>query len=269
MCDPSEETQLLAPPLPPMIFRNPAALALLHVAIGSAGNPINAKIEFAQLSFHGSSGMYINAEACVVGSLVGLQYAAGLKKFPPKSVPPTAMSNGVDAAPLIARPSRARVSVSKLSHPAEPPSPADTNALMPSAAACSHTAFQNWFPAVPRCSSHCPKLMLEIEAMLWSAKYCAESAMPSVVFVLEETIILIVAPLATAPDQVTSITASGSISGSIPGSGPTRTTSGSFTGRLKSARKLCMSDTLMFDSWMMAIVSPRPSIPVFHKGNTL
>src|SRR5580658_935582 len=115
------------------------------------------------------------------------------------------MSNGVDASPLIARPSRALLAESKLSHPAEPPSPAETNALMPSAAACSHTAFQNWFPAVPRCSSHCPKLMLEIEAMLWSAKYCAESAMPSVVFVLEETIILIVAALATAPDQLTSI----------------------------------------------------------------
>src|ERR1700684_29595 len=143
MCDPSDEMQLLTPPLPPTIFRKPERLMLLQFAIGSVENPINAKIEVVQLSFHGSSGMYLSAEACVVGSLVGLQYAAGLKKSPAKSVPPTAMSNGVDASPLIARPSRARVAVSKLSHPAEPPSPADTNALMPSAAACSHTAFKN------------------------------------------------------------------------------------------------------------------------------
>ena len=54
---------------------------------------------------------------------------------------------GVEAMPLAARPNCACVSVSKLSQPADPPSPADTTKLMPCAGATWLTRPRE--PAIP------------------------------------------------------------------------------------------------------------------------
>ena len=60
-----------------------------------------------------------------------------------KSVPPTAILNGVEASPLTARPNVATSKKLLLagSQAAEPLSPAETKPVMPCAEACSHNAF--------------------------------------------------------------------------------------------------------------------------------
>src|ERR1700674_1041828 len=143
------------------------------------------------------------------------------------------MLNGVDASPLTANPSVAAFCVAGAaagSQPAEPLSPEDTVTVMPSAAACSHKLFSNWFPVVPRAASQLPKLSLITAARLLSTMYRAERSMPSLAFDVgvSVTTSLIVALGATAPDHSTSRSASvSSPVETIPGAGPFSTTVGS------------------------------------------
>src|SRR5229473_1300024 len=90
-----------------------------------------------------------------------------------KSVPPTAILNGVDAIPFTARPCVAVVCVLKLSQPADPLSPADTVTVIPWAAACSHRELRNAFVAAPSPDSHAPKLRLITSSELLSTTYSA------------------------------------------------------------------------------------------------
>src|SRR2546428_9236004 len=92
----------------------------------------------AQESFHVVSWMYPRADS-FPGPFVGLQ-KLGCVPTSSKSVPPTAMLNGVEARPLTASPRVAVVCALKSSQPAEPGSPAATVTVMPCAAACSQRA---------------------------------------------------------------------------------------------------------------------------------
>src|SRR3979490_108785 len=140
-----------------------------------------------------------------------------------KSVPPTATLNGVDAIPLTAKPDVAAVAVAKRSHPAEPPSPAETVTVIPCAAACSQRLPKKAFPADVKPASHSPKLRLITSAELLSITYSDERSIPDDVSVSSDTTKSNFAPGATAPDHSTSKSASPS-SPPIPGSAPFNTT---------------------------------------------
>src|SRR5215831_4690776 len=160
------------------------------------------------------------------------------------SVPPTAVLNGVEARPLTAGPPVAGVELGfGSSHPAFPLSPADTNTLMPSAAACWNKPFQKAFSAPPRRRSHCPKLMLITSARLFSTMKAAERSTPSVTKVEPLTTTEMFAPGATAPDHWVSRVASmpSPKKRSSPGSGPFSTTTGFLGGRKKVWRNWVMS----------------------------
>ncbi len=73
-----------------------------------------------------------------------------------KSVPPTAVLNGVVAMPLTASPFTAEFVANEESQPADPLSPLDTTTVIPSAAACSHNELKNWFPVDPSAGSQYP-----------------------------------------------------------------------------------------------------------------
>src|SRR6267142_316183 len=90
-----------------------------------------------------------------------------------KSVPPTAILNGVDAIPFTASPCVAAVAVLKSSHPADPLSPDDTVTVIPWAAACCHRELNNAFVAEPSPDSHAPKLRLITSSELLSTTYSA------------------------------------------------------------------------------------------------
>ena len=123
----------------------------------------------AHESFQGISWMYPRADSFPVPFAVAQKLvcmAAGEKSS--KSVPPTAVLNGVEAMPLTASPPVATFAVVKSSQPAEPGSPEDTKTLIPCAAACSHRALKNLFPAVPSPDSQAPKLRLIAGAILLS-----------------------------------------------------------------------------------------------------
>ncbi len=96
--------------------------------------------------------------------------------------------------------------------------------------------------------------------------------MPAVEAVEDEVTNFICAPLATAPDHSTSRSASVSSSVLvIPGSSPFTITFAleKFAGRLKSVRKLWMSETLIFVSPTMAITCPVPSFPALKRPAVL
>src|SRR5215471_3151211 len=99
-------------------------------------------------SFQGISGMYPIADSCLPALLVEFQKVFCVPASS-KSVPPTATLKGVEAVPLTAIPFVALFSLLGSSHPAEPLSPAETETVIPSAAACRHSAFWNVFPLVP------------------------------------------------------------------------------------------------------------------------
>src|SRR6267143_1284358 len=119
----------LAPPLPPRIFKVVLSAGLTQVA----KDPAVAVA--AQESFQVLSGIYPSADVSS-GPLLELQNCDCLPASS-KSVPPTATLNGVEAAPLTPTPLLATVAVLKSSQPSEPPSPAETIAVIPCAAACS------------------------------------------------------------------------------------------------------------------------------------
>src|SRR5579862_2490091 len=90
----------------------------------------------AQVSFHVISGMYPLAEAPLV--FVVFQKFKMLLEFWLKSVPPTAVLNGVEASPLTAKPCVATSGLAVVgSQPAEPLSPEETITVIPCADACS------------------------------------------------------------------------------------------------------------------------------------
>src|SRR5947199_3438388 len=97
----------------------------------------------------------------------------GLGEKSSKSVPPTAILNGVDAIPLTARSATAVDWVLKSSQPADPLSPAETVTVIPCAAACCHSAFKKLFSAATSWASHCPKLRLITSSELLSTTYSA------------------------------------------------------------------------------------------------
>src|SRR6267143_2026507 len=146
----------LGPPLPPTMLlaveQTVFRVALVAVA--------------AQESFQVISWIYPRADSLPV-PFVGLQKLDCVPTSS-KSVPPTATLNGVEANPLTARPRVATVALVKSSHPAEPASPADTNTVMPSAAACSQSLLKKLLPAVPNPASQAPKLRLITGARLLS-----------------------------------------------------------------------------------------------------
>src|SRR6266704_2994288 len=90
-----------------------------------------------------------------------------------KSVPPTAILNGVDASAFTAIPPLAMVCVLKLSHPADPLSPAETVTVIPWAAACSQSSLMNVLAVVPTAASQFPKLKLITSSELLSITYSA------------------------------------------------------------------------------------------------
>src|SRR5215471_16312878 len=98
------------------------------------------------------------------------------------SVPPTAVLYCVEARPLTAGPPVAGVELGfGSSHPAFPLSPADTNTLMPSAAACWKRSRQKLFSTEfgpPRSFSQAPKLTLIMSARLFSTMKAAERSTP-------------------------------------------------------------------------------------------
>src|SRR5215470_14447759 len=193
----------------------------------------------AHESFHGISGMYPFAEAGTGAAVLVLVASQKVDWVPEssKSVPPTATLNGVEAVPLTAMPFVAFDSLLGSSHPADPLSPAETETVIPSAAACCQRAFKNPFPAVPWPASHCPKLSLITGAMLLSTMNSAEASTPSTPSVCSdsETTSLIVAPGATAPDHSTSRSASPSSPETKPGSAPFKTTCTLFAEKFKSS----------------------------------
>src|SRR6266851_1388232 len=121
----------------------------------------------AQESFQVVSGMYPRADSRVPDAFVELQKLVCVPTSS-KSVPPTAMLNGVEAIPLTARPPIAMVAVLKSSQPAEPGSPAATVTVIPWAAACSHNPLKNALPAAVRFASHSLKLRLMMSSVLLS-----------------------------------------------------------------------------------------------------
>src|SRR5271166_3681810 len=142
--------QLLLPPLAEAIFGFP-----LRSSVGVfAARVVWGKVKLE--SFHGISGMNPFAERWVTGSFVAETYF--VKSAPssfgpartPKSVPPTAMFQGVEARPLTSSPYCANVSVFGSSQPAEPESPVETVTEMPCAAARFHNPSKSVFPEVPR-----------------------------------------------------------------------------------------------------------------------
>src|SRR6266702_7338841 len=241
----------LGPPLPPTIFNKDEGVGftqtVLRVALGAFA---------AQESFHGVSWMYPRADS-FPGPFVGLQ-KLGCVPTSSKSVPPTAMLNGVEARPLTASPKVAVVCALKSSHPAEPGSPAATVTVMPCAAACSQTALYNWLVNVPSEASHAPKLSLIASAILLSTMYKAERSIPNAVSVSSDTTRSIVAFGATMPATWTSRSASPS-SPFLPGSGPSKIMFGALAGSPNKFRKSVTSCGLMFESATMAMVVPVPS----------
>src|SRR5215470_2888626 len=123
---------VLGPPLAATMFK-----LVFVVADAHPFNPV-APHE----SFHGTSGMYPIADACVLFVLAEFQKVLVVFTSS-KSVPPTATLNGVDAVPLIAMPCVALFSLFGLSHPADPLSPDETETVIPSAAACCHSPLMN------------------------------------------------------------------------------------------------------------------------------
>src|SRR5579872_3124065 len=179
------------------------------------------------------------------------------------SVPPTAVLNGVEAKPLTVAPPAAGVELGALgSHPAAPVSPDETKALIPCAAACSHTASQNEFPPVPSACSQLPKLTFMIGARFSSTIKLAPSSIGSVVRLPPLTTTSIVALGATAPDHSVSRVASAPTPNwvSTPGSGPFKMMLGGLTGNPKRFRKIATSSipvvaiVLMLLAATMAIV---------------
>src|SRR5579859_3810258 len=84
----------------------------------------------AHESFQGTSGMYESAEAGIGKGFVGVLFVfqkVEARLSWSKSVPPTAISKGVEASPETASPFDAVFCDLKLSQPAEPPSPAETS----------------------------------------------------------------------------------------------------------------------------------------------
>src|SRR6266852_5620927 len=121
--------------------------------------------------------MYPSADSLVNGAFVGLQ-----KRFcafaSSKSVPPTAILNGVDASPFTAIPPLAGAGMLKSSQFADPESPEATVTVIPCAAACSHNALKNALP-VPKCASQTLKLRLITSSELLSTTYSAPRVTPS------------------------------------------------------------------------------------------
>src|SRR5690242_8660047 len=94
------------------------------------------------------------------------------------SVPPTAILKGVEARPLT--PCCVPEGALGESQPAAPLSPAETNAVIPCAAACDQRAFQKAFSAAGNAASQAPKLVLITGATLLLTMNCAERSTPSV-----------------------------------------------------------------------------------------
>src|ERR1700730_1866183 len=102
----------------------------------------------AQESFQCLSWMYPRADSLPTPFVVAQKLdCIGVGEKSSKSVPPTAMLNGVEANPLTASPCVAVVAVLKLSQPAVPLSPEDTVTVIPWAAACSHNVLRSAFEA--------------------------------------------------------------------------------------------------------------------------
>src|SRR5256885_3297533 len=157
---------VLTPPPPPTILFAVAQIVFRFALVAAA----------AQESFHVVSGIYPVTDCCVPAAFVEFQNMVCLPTSS-KSVPPTAMLNGVEARPLTARPWFATVAVLKSSQPAEPGSPAETNTVMPCAAACSHNAFKKAFSA-PKPASQAPKLRLMMSSVLLSTAYKEDNSNP-------------------------------------------------------------------------------------------
>src|SRR5262244_1513073 len=234
--------------------------------------PVCAQGEFgvvgSQLWFQTISGMYPFADSKPAPLLAFQKFAA---VFPftvsLNCVPPTAVSNGVEARPLTASPPDAGLLVGSLgsSQPAAPSSPEDTKTLMPCAAACCQRLLKNWFSCVPRSFSHCPKLTLMIGARLLSTINIADKSTPSLVRVEELTTTSMLAAGATAPDHSASRMASISSPGTGPGSWPLKTRVVLFGARPKVCRNVETSMRRKLLRATIAIVCPAPLI-VFNSG---
>src|SRR5277367_6757097 len=86
------------------------------------------------LSFQTISGMSLSADCSVTGSALTVQYSS-LFATSSNCVPPTATLYGVEARPFTARPCEAGWPLLCESQLAPPLSPAETNAVIPCAAA--------------------------------------------------------------------------------------------------------------------------------------
>ena len=159
---------MLDPPLPATIFCK-LGLGLTQVV------RFELVAVAAHESFHGTSWIYPSADSFFPSVELFAFQKPPLICVPTssKSVPPTAMLNGVDAIPLTASPPAAAVAVLKSSHPAVPLSPAETVTVMPWAAACSHRVLRNVLAVAPRPDSHTPKLRLITSSELLSTTYSA------------------------------------------------------------------------------------------------
>ena len=145
------------------------------------------------------------------------------------------------------------------SHPAAPLSPAATNTLIPSAAACCQREFQNWVPEVPEEASHKPKLVVTIGATLLLTMYCAESVTPSLDAVDAETTNFTAALGAGTPAHSASRVASVcSPPLTTPGLEPFMMTVGLFAGSPKALRKDWTSARLILLRATTATLAPVP-----------
>src|SRR6266481_2380505 len=167
----------LGPPLPATILFASAPAQVVKLAGVAVA---------AHESFHGTSWIYPRADSRVPTAFVELQKVNWVPTSS-KSVPPTAMLNGVDAIPLTASPNVAAVAVLKSSQPAVPLSPADTVTVIPWAAACSQSSLMNALVVAPRPASQTPKLRLITSSELLSMTYSAERTIGSEVCVPSDT----------------------------------------------------------------------------------
>src|SRR5690348_9643685 len=153
------------------------------------------------------------------------------------------------------------------SQPAAPLSSEATKTLMPCAAACCQSEFQNWFPARPIADSQLPKLTLTIGARFWFTTYCADSETPSVVALDFDTTTWINAFGAIAPDHsVSNSTSPCSSVESTPGSEPLTMTVGSFTPRPRLVRNAETSAIFRLLRATIAIDSPNPFVELPYSG---